>query len=64
MTRVLSVLASIAALAVTAGPAAAGSSPPPQPTHTGQVVVLIGANNYGLVAGPAVNAMFFPWDMP
>jgi hypothetical protein len=48
MTGALSILAAIAALGVTAAPASAGSAKTPPPRTT-QVVVLIGANDYGLM---------------
>ena len=47
MTRTLTILATIVALAVSAAPALAGASKPPP--RTTQVVVLIGANEYGLM---------------
>jgi len=49
MTRAVSIVAAVvAALAVSAAPASAGSSKKPAP-GTAQVVVLIGANDYGLM---------------
>ena len=48
MIRALSILAAVAALAVTPAPASAGSLKKPSPRTT-QVVVLIGANEYGLM---------------
>jgi len=48
MFRALTIIAAIAALAVTAAPASAGSLKKPSPRTT-QVVVLIGANEYGLM---------------
>ena len=55
MIRALTILAAVVALAVAATPASAGSSERPPPRTT-QVVVLIGANDYGLVAARAVSA--------
>ena len=49
MFRALTIIAAVVALAVTAGPATAGTSKKPPP-RTAQVIVLIGANDYGLVA--------------
>jgi len=43
------IIAAVVALAVSAAPASAGASKKPPP-RTPQVVVLIGANDYGLVA--------------
>ena len=51
MIRALTTVAAIVALAVAAAPASAGSSKKPPP-RTAQVVVLIGANDYGLTDVP------------
>ena len=56
MFRALTILATIVALAVSAAPAASAGplkKPPPRPA---QAIVLIGANDYGLVAARAVSA--------
>ena len=52
MIRVLTILATIAALAILAAQAASAGSSKMPPSGAAQVVVLIGANDYGLVAKP------------
>jgi hypothetical protein len=54
MLRALTILAAVVALAVSASPASAGSSKSPPPRMAG-VVVLIGANDYGVVAPRGVS---------
>jgi hypothetical protein len=49
MFRALTIVAAVVAVAVSASPASAASSATPPPRTT-QVVVLIGANDYGVVA--------------